>query len=222
MGSRLTRSRGILARYEDFCLAGLLAVAAVYFFSGYFTPVRFDRERIEVQVIKGEVAVKGLYQYTNTSRLPAILTLKVPFPVDREHPPPEWFALYQSTEDGRALSEIWPVVRGADISFRLVFRPREAKWVRLDYAQQARVSTGRYLLTTTQAWRRPLARADFLLRLPRNFDLIASSYPVGSATFAGPWKAYSFSMTDFYPQNDWEFAWDESRTEAAMGRGEQP
>jgi hypothetical protein len=206
----------------DICIAALLTGAAVYFFSGYFTTVRFDRERIEVQADRGRIQVRGLYHYTNASRLPSVLSLKVPFPVDPDHPQPDWFTLYKSGDDGRAGEEIVPVVRGKDVSFRLFFRPGEAKWIRLDYVQPSLVPRGRYLLTTTRPWGRPIGRADYMLRLPREFSLIFSNYSVNPTPAGGAWQAFAFSKTDFFPDQDWEFAWDDSRAEAAVIKGARP
>lgn len=218
----LTRGRCFFDRNSDLWLAAILACGGIYFFSGYFTTVRFDRERIEVQVWHGSIRVKGLYHYTNASRLPAILTLKVPFPVDHDHPQPEWFTLYKSGEDGRAGEEIVPTVRGKDVSLRLIFRPYEAKWIRLDYLQVSRVGNGRYLLTTTRPWRRPIGRADYVLRLSREFGLLSSNYAVKPAPAGGAWQTFTFSKTDFFPDRTWEFAWDEPRTQAAIHTGGQP
>lgn len=217
-----TRSRSLLPRYSDLSLAAIIATAGVVFFSGHFTTVRFDRERIEVQIERGRIHVKGLYHYTNASGLPAVLTLGVPFPVDSNHPQPEWFALYESGEDGRAGAEIVPVVRGSDVSFRLIFRPYEAKWILLEYSQPSHVPRGRYLLTTTRPWRRPIERADYVLRIPHESSLLSSNYPVTSEPAAAGWQAFTFSKTDFFPDRDWEFAWDDSRAQAAIGTGVRP
>ena len=199
-----------LSRSGDLWLAAILAAAGIYFFSGRFTPVRFDRERIEVRVERGRIRVLGLYHYANRSRLPAVLALGTPFPVDRDHLPPETYSLSEATEDGRWLAEIYPIVRGGDVRIRLLFRPGEAKWIRLDYAQPTRVANGRYILTTTRAWRRPIANAFYILRLPHCFGLALSNYALTDSPASGRWKTYSFSKTDFYPDHDWEFAWDET------------
>lgn len=222
MRHALTRTRILLTRYSDLYSAITLAAVGIYFLSGYFTSVRFDRERIEVQACRGSIRVKGLYHYTNASRLPAILTLKVPFPVDHDHPQPDWFALCESGEDGRAGEEIAPVVRGSDVSFRLIFRPHEAKWILLEYSQPSQVPRGRYLLTTTRPWRRPIEHADYVLRIPREFSLLSSNYPVRSEPAAAAWQAFTFSKTDFFPDRDWEFAWDDSPAQAAIGTGVRP
>lgn len=206
-------------RTADLWLAASLTAAGVYFFSGYFTTVRFDRERIEIQVERGQIHVTGLYHYANASRLPAVLTLRNPFPTDPDHPKPEWFWLSEATEDGRDLAELPVVVRGDDVSFRLVFRPGEAKWVRLDYDQPTRVANGRYLLVTTRAWRRPIGRGDYFLRLPLGVELASSNYPLQRAPEAGGRNIYHFVRTDFYPDQDWVFAWEDPKAQAVYRGG---
>lgn len=203
----LERIRRFLLRTADLWLAAGLIAGPVYFLSGYFTTVRFDRERIEVRVEPGQIHVTGLYHYANASRLPAILTLRNPFPTDSDHPQPAWFRLSQAAEDGQELTELPVAVRGDSASFRLVFRPGEEKWVRLDYDQPTRAASGRYLLVTTRAWRRPIGRGDYFLRLPPGIELGSSSYPLKPLPGTRGHNTYHFARTDFYPDQDWVFAW---------------
>ncbi len=191
----------------DLWLAASLTAAAVYFFSGHFTTVRFDRERIDVQVNRGWIHVTALYHYANASRLPAVLTLRNPFPTDPDHPRPDSFWLSEATEDGQDLAELPVAVRGDDVTFRLFFHPGETKWVRLDYDQPTRVANGRYLLVTTRAWRRPIGRGEYLLRLPPNTELASSNYSLKRVLGPSGWTTYAFVETDFYPDKDWVFAW---------------
>jgi hypothetical protein len=192
----------------DLWLAGGLIVVAVYFFSGYFTTVRFERERIQVQVGRGAVRISGLYEYRNRSWLPAVLTLGVPFPADQAHPAPA-FPLLTEAVDGGGPVLIPYTSRGGEVRFRLFFRPQEVKRVRLEYEQPARLPNGRYLLTTTRAWRRPIEDASFTLLLPRCYALAASNYPLTALSAPGGRAAFSFSRDQFYPDRDWEFAWEE-------------
>ena len=209
-------SRSFLERNAALGLAVALTGAAVYFFSGSFTTVRFDRERIEVEVEHSTIRVVGHYRYVNESALPAVLRLRVPFPIDPEHPQPTAVILSEAAEDGRMLRIVSPSVRGEDVTCRLVFMPGEAKWLRLSYLQSTRVSAGRYILTTTRAWRYPMKQADYTLNLPPGFSLVSSSYALTTLT-ADRWKTYGFSRADFYPEHDWEFAWEEPRLRAARG-----
>ncbi len=168
------------------------------------------------------VRVKGLYHYRNTSSLPAVLNLRIPFPVDRDHAPPVAFALYESSAEGNSLAELPVVERGEDAYLRLIFRPGEARWIRLDYTQPTRIARGRYLLTTTRVWGRPIARADFVLRLPGHLDLISSNFPVQPSASSNGGKAFAFSRTNFYPDQDWIFSWAAAPVESARAAGRQP
>jgi hypothetical protein len=222
MRELLSSGRRFLVRTGDYWLAASLATLAVYFFSGYFTTVRFDRERIEIELHKGQIQVCGLYHYSNSSLLPAVLTLQVPFPVDRHHPQPDWYALCESTAEGHALTSLAPVSRGGQVYFRLLFRPRESKWVRLDYEQRAEITEGRYLLTTTRAWRHPIGQADYILRLAPELALTSSNYGLQPESGRDPGRVYTFSQTDFYPEQDWLFSWTEPSMQTISAREVQP
>jgi len=217
-----TSGRRFFARSGDYWLAATLAAFAVYFFSGYFTTVRFDRERINVELQKGRIQVRGLYHYTNASSLPAVLTLRVPFPVDRHHPEPDWYLLCESTAEGAPLANLAPVSRAGQVYFRLLFRPWESKWVRLDYTQRTETTEGRYLLTTTRAWRRPIAQADYVLRLAAGVELASSNYVVRPEPGLDEGRAYTFSKTDFCPDQDWAFSWTAPGGQAISAQEVQP
>jgi hypothetical protein len=199
--------RAIREKNGDLCLAALLTLLGVYFFSGLFTPVRFERENIVVRAETDRIHVTGLYFYRNTSQLPAILMLGIPFPTDDQHPMPRHFSLAESDESGRISAELLPVVRGETVRLRLFFGPGEEKWIRLDYTQPTSVPRGRYLLTTTRAWRRPIAQASFRLTLPASLRLLTSSYALRPISGCAGAQDFEFTQTNFYPTQDWDFAW---------------
>jgi len=187
--------------------ACMLAALTIYFLGGRFTTVRFDRERIDVEVEDGLIHVHGLYHYQNASRLPALLTLATPFPVDADHPAPEAFMLAEMNRDGRRAREL--SLRGPREAprVRLLFRPREGKWILLDYWQPAAIPEGCYILTTTRAWGRPIAQAIFRLLLPAGYHLNHSNYPVSEVPESHPFTTYTFSKSNFFPDQDWRFSW---------------
>jgi hypothetical protein len=215
----LQAGKSFWARWSDVAGACVLAALAFYFLSGRFTKVRFDRERIDVEVEEGLIHVQGRYHYQNTSRLPALLTLATPFPVDQDHPAPEAFTLAEVDEGGRVVQEL--LLRGPKKApgVRLAFLPLEAKWIQLDYWQATRRHEGRYLLTTTRAWGRPIAQAYFRLRLPTDCHLNASNYPVTEIPGAHRFTAFTFSRTNFFPDQDWRFSWRLGQSAAARRMG---
>jgi hypothetical protein len=189
-------------------IAGSIAMMAVYLYSGWFTAIHFDRERIEITVGTDHVHVRGWYHYVNSSWLPAMLTLGVPFPIDADHGPPIVISLVEAADlDDDGAHAISVRGHGEEKTFRLVFRPREGKWIGLEYVQPTAVTTGRYILRSTRRWRRAIGRADFALRVPLDLQPVISSYPPDHTGLEGRWMTYRFSRTDFYPVDDWSFQW---------------
>lgn len=196
-----------------------LAALAIYFLGGRFTTVRFDQERIDVEVEGGLIHVHGVYHYQNASRLPALLTLATPFPVDTDHPAPEAFALAEVDEGGRVVKEL--ELRGPQEAprVRLLFRPRQGKWIQLDYWQATRSQEGRYILTTTRAWGRPICQAAFRLLLPAECYLTHSNYPVAGIPGVNRARVYAFSRANFSPDQDWKFSWEREPSAVAHRSG---
>jgi hypothetical protein len=204
--TRSRRSPRIAALLEP-ALALAVAAAVTVILGGWFTPVRFDEEQIEIAVRPGELHVTGLYAYTNASPLPALLTLRVPFPIDARHPRPHGVA---GAEAGESMSVWHPLTfdpRGEDLACRLLFAPGERKWVRLEYLQEAREPSGRYILTTTRAWGRALARADFRVSLTAGVELAWSSYELDRLPAPAGEQRFGFSRRGFMPDRDWIFGW---------------
>ena len=219
MGNLLETGKRLWARWHEVIGACLLAILAVYLLSGYFTTVRFDEERIEVSVEEGLIHVCGFYHYRNVSHLPAALTLGIPFPVDRDHALPETYTLAEVHRDGRLTRELVPRGGPSALHIRLLFRPGEGKWIRLDYWQRTRSRRGCYLLTTTRAWGRPIRAASFRLRLPPGYHLDTSNYRVWEVPGSQGGLVFTFSESDFFPDRDWTFSWQAPQSLSASREG---
>jgi hypothetical protein len=217
-GASLPReSRGLLARFKSW--GDLLAAGALIVFVAYCVAakpvVRFDRERIEVWALPGQIQVSGLYHYRNPLPLPALVNLGLPFPIDANHGVPTTFSISESDASGAAGTPIRPTRRNRDVSFRLLFRPGEEKWLRVDYVQGSRVPRGSYILLTTRAWGRALDRGDYVLHLAEGSALVDSNYSLAAS--AAP-NTYRFSEENFYPDKDWQFEWGNGKPDGAGGR----
>jgi hypothetical protein len=207
-------------REGDLLLAPILVAIALYFGSNVFSPVRFDREKIEVWAATGQIQVRGLYHYRNRFPLPLSLSLGLPFPVDEEHPTPSIFSISEVSADGSASKEITPRSYHGDVIFRLWFAPKQEKWIRVEYIQRAFRSNGRYILMTTRKWNRPLALGEYILNLRNGSELVASNYTLQPHP-EGQQTRYSFVQSDFYPSADWEFSWGTKTPLIVSGRTSQ-
>jgi len=196
--------RTFISRNSDLWLASALIMLAVCSGSNAYPRVRFDRERIEVWAVLNQIQVSGLYHYRNPSRLPALLALGLPFPVDAKHPRPSSYFIATATEDGRILKYVRPRVSWGEVRFRVLLLPHEEKWIRIDYIQGTTEPQGKYILSTTRRWRHPLQQGDYLLHLGPGLHLVATNLlpyaPAGNNT-------YTFTKVDFYPAEDWTFTW---------------
>jgi hypothetical protein len=184
----------------------LLIILATFLGTDFFSPVRFDQEKIEVWAVDGQIQVRGLYHYQNRTILPLSFSLGLPFPVDQEHPAPSTFCVTEAKSTG----ETWDAIRvrtyHANRVFRVFFWPKQAKWIQVDYVQTAYAERGRYILKTTRKWNRPLNHGEYILHLGNGLKLASSTYPLKHDS-PDIENTYSFSRVDFYPREDWRFVW---------------
>jgi hypothetical protein len=206
-------------RHVDLLLAFVLVTFAFYFGSNVFSPVRFDREKIEVWVTEGQIQVRGLYHYRNRFPLPLSFSLGLPFPVDEAHQTPSIFSISEVLADGATSRAIAPRNYHGNVVFRLWFAPKQEKWIRVDYVQSTLQPSGRYILLTTRKWNRPLDRAEYILHLCDGCELEASNYSLQPE--ARQPRRYFFTRSNFYPSADWAFSWRSSTPLVASGRTSQ-
>lgn len=191
---------------RDLTIIALLVLLALYAGTNAFSPVRFDHEKIEVFVDGGQIHVCGLYHYRNRLPLPVTFSLGLPFPVDSLHAAPLAYSVMEIALDGSEIREISTRNYHGSVVFRLFFLPKHEKWIRIDYLQDVAVSNGRYILQTTQAWRQPLARGEYVLHLGNGSDLTSSSYALQKSPNERQ-QTYFFSREAFFPSEDWQFSW---------------
>jgi len=189
-------------------LAALALLLVLPFLAGLLPIVRFVRERIDITLEPDEILVTGRYVYRNPWPFPVTQGLTVPLPVDADHPMPTELTVTRLTPTPVVL----PVrtLLGQVIA-EVPFGPNEEILVGVRYRQHAPTREGRYLLTTTRPWRRPLEDAMYTLRV-EGVGLVGSNYALERIA-PGSW---AFERTQFMPPADWRFAWevpDPSRTE---------
>lgn len=199
-------ARHFFARHRDLLAACFLTLVALYVGSNFFSPIRFDRETIEIEATDKEIHVRGLYHYKNRFPLPVSFSLGLPFPIDATHLAPLTYSISESTAQGESIGGVSARKYHGDVVFRLWFKPSEEKWVRVDYTQPILAPNARYVLLTTRKWHQPLDSGEYILRLSKGSELNLSNYGLQYSVH-GQTVTYGFARTNFLPNQDWVFSW---------------
>lgn len=162
-------------------------------------PIRFDSEIIRIKMIPDSIEVEGIYQMLcHYTGMPQI-GLFYPYPEDSllggahsllleaRNPQGDWLPLqFMESKMGNGARWRVPLDRGDTLQIRTVYR-------------QARKTTyGRYIVTTTSAWGRPLENARFEITLPEGAREPEFSFPF-ELTDEG---YYLYETTKFLPDVD--------------------
>ena len=165
--------------------------------------IRFYKEIISIYPEESEFRVIAKYFYRNLTKEKVILKAYAPFPIDKNHSYPHNITL---RENGSL-----PVVyerKKKTIDFYMVFKPGEEKVLTLDYRQKTRKKQGRYILTTTSSWFKPMDEGYYYIYLPDGIPLKSSSYSTDLIT-KNDVSYYYFEKKNFMPPKDWDFEWEE-------------
>ena len=192
----LDRSRWILA------FACLLATCfALFLVKPWHSIVRFDSEVIRVTVDPERITVNGLYRLYNPLPFPVTQWFFYPIPEGGGLEPADRILIESSPDPRTAGSEQLTPVRKDDLNYYRVTVPGGGTLkIRALYSQRHGGSYGRYILTTTGSWGRPLRRAQFELELD-SVDLIDSNYELSGSKNG----ALTFQRSGFMPEEDWVF-----------------
>jgi hypothetical protein len=181
-------------------LAGLLLALAA---APARSALRFDAEVIRLEIRGDTLRVDGTYHFVDPEHRPST-ALFYPYPEDSLlgaawteslawHPADDapWQALPIRERPERS-----------GVGWLIRHDGAERFTVRTVYCQRLRTRYARYIVTTTNAWGRPLRSARFELMLPPGMELIESSFP-----FEREGEIWVFSAEDFLPAKDVVVRW---------------
>jgi len=187
-------------------------------------PLRFDSEVVRLEVLPDSVQIEGFYRFACTQARGHPLSLFYPYPADSLMGAARTLLL-----EGRAPGEAW-----APLEFQEVPRGRGARWVlppcradtlevRTVYRQARYAPHAVYIVSSTQAWGRPLRHARFEITLPPGAIEPSFSFPferqAPRAPDARAW--HLFEARGFLPDHEITVDWKESprRTTTPGGAG---
>lgn len=157
----------------------------------------FYKERVVISLAPGEVTVEGVYFFRNTSSRERRVRIYYPFPIDEDHPYPDRIEVegFQFTREDRGISWSMSFPACSDTS------------VRVRYRQKLYANSAAYTLTTTRYWKKPLRRAEFIIKVPRDWEALTISYPPDRREAKDGLVYYYITETDFMPDKDLVIRW---------------
>lgn len=169
-----------------------------------FAGITFKKENITVSIIACDtLEVQGIYFFENRDSSSATMMIHYPFPVDDSWQYPHLISVEN-------LSERKPVdfiTKRDGVNWYLSLPPLSVDSTKVIYRQRVFRLRGRYILTTTQDWGKPLEKAAFKVVVPENSTLTYWSFQSDSVSVKNGQVIYQAWKENFYPEEDLMLEW---------------
>lgn len=166
--------------------------------------VIFVKETIAVSILADDVVqVRGTYWFGAAGSSLSETRLYYPFPADTF----SGYPFFIDIRDASSSKAIAFAKLENGVSFSIAVKPGDTASVMVLYRQKARNREGRYILTTTGNWGRPLVDSRYSISVPATLTLAYMSYECDSISRTGKFLVYSFFKKRFMPDRDLCFRW---------------
>lgn len=158
---------------------------------------------MELTLSVGRLQVLGIYTFGNPA--PRLWRGRIGYPilVDARQLAPQRIVL----DKGDELAVRCRTQERCAAVIPLGLPPSRSRTVRLRYEQRLTGRRATYLLTSARRWKRPLRRADFVIRVPAAWKGVELSYPPEQDTVQGSLRILRFSRRDFVPAKELVVTW---------------
>lgn len=164
-------------------------------------PVSFFEEHIDFNLNANFFSINGIYSFFNHSDV--IVSQQIIFP----------FAVTIKLIDTIKIVDLnnqkllrYNIMENA-VSFYLTVLPRDTLDINIFYRQKAS-NKNTYILTTTQAWGKPLDKAFYTLVAPKEMTIKSFSYIPDSVKIVGNNNLYKWEKHLFSPKFDFDIIID--------------
>ncbi|HUI93663.1 MAG TPA: DUF4424 family protein [Chitinivibrionales bacterium] len=165
--------------------------------------IDFVKENIFISlVLPDTMCVKGEYFFASTDGSAIHTTVMYPFPVDSSINFPCLI---------RVRDKAGPVAFQSNPGQAMILIPvsiakNDTGKTTVVYRQKLKKNSGRYILTTTQTWRKPLGNSNYFITVPSHAILNFLSYESDSVFTRKDSTVYFFSKKVFMPTKDLVFS----------------
>jgi hypothetical protein len=165
----------------------------------------FQKESI-VAVITAcnTLEIQGTYYFLNNDTSTMSTVIYYPFPVDSSLLYPHYISVVRLSNH----EKISYIQKQEGISWYQITPPGSTDSIQVTYRQKTRKTNGRYILTTTQDWQRPLEQAAFTVITPDNITLSYWSFQYDSVSMRNGRMYYYSFQKNFFPNSDMLLKWN--------------
>jgi hypothetical protein len=165
-------------------------------------PLQFAKEKIEVKIYNGYAVVTGDYTFTNKNKNKLRSTLFYPFPVNQSYFYPDTISVYAENNESISFTK-----SSTGVYFGIKVPADSETTVKVRYSQRISLDTMKYILTSTQSWIHPLEKAEYIISLPKEFDLKDISIKPYKKDSGSTDNIYTINKENFMPETDLIIAW---------------
>ena len=155
--------------------------------------VSFVEEYIDFTVKKSGFETNGIYVFTNSSDKKIRQEIRFPFALEED-------SIYIMRVYNFTYNKNIPYhSKGKSITFSLEMEPSDTVYINIAYTQML-LKNNVYILRSTQAWGKPLQKAQYTLTVEDTLSIETFSYPPDSQKD----NVYYWEKSDFLPEKDFE------------------
>lgn len=170
--------------------------------TGYSQTPLFASEKIEIAVNDGYYEICGDYFFRNLHSTPIKKNLFYPFAIDSNLNYPDSILVINQKNEKISFARI-----KNGIYFPIEIPPKKTISYGVIYTQNTTNNKAEYILTTTQKWGRALDKANFIIKIPIEFELKSLSYHFDSKEKVNDFIVYKFHKENFMPKKNLVVEW---------------
>jgi hypothetical protein len=166
--------------------------------------ISFKKENIAVRIFDCDtLEIVADYYFSNTDTTDASTMIYYPFPIDSIDFYPHYI-IVSYLKDGKSVKYIQ---KDDGITWNLKVNRQSIDSIRVVYHQRVSERRGRYILTTTKYWKKPLEQADFSVSVPEHMTLTYWSFQFDSVNMQNGTAIYRARKSTFLPDTDMMLEW---------------
>ncbi len=164
--------------------------------------VEFAAERVELEITKDQMTVKGTYYLRNPGPALAAVNIKYPILVAPDRPAPDIMIF-----DGEEVQVHRVPGKPAEGRFTRQVPPRGLARFHIQYTQRHTGRQAVYMVTSALGWPGPISRAVFVIRHPASLGRVKLAYPAVQVSQVGKVIEHVIVQQPFVPHREMSVRW---------------